>query len=183
MAQKFCHDCGQPLVETWHVDDAKHRLTCSRCGSTHYDNPTVLVWCLVHCGETMLLCQRAIEPGLGMWNPPGGFVEAGESLEEAMARELKEEAGIELPASRFILYRVASVPHMNQIYVGFRVEFESEPTLNPGPEAADAQFVSERTLGSRKVAFNDMIPDKPADVFARLRTREFAVRCLTFRSL
>jgi NAD+ diphosphatase len=117
-----------------------------------------------------------------LWNPPGGFVEAGESLEEAMARELNEEAGIDLPVSRFSLYRVASVPHMNQVYVGFRVEFESEPALSPGPEAMDAKFFSERTLGSREIAFNEMIPDKPADVFARLRSREFAVRCLTFRN-
>jgi ADP-ribose pyrophosphatase YjhB (NUDIX family) len=128
----------------------------------------------------MLLCQRAFEPGRGLWNPPGGFVEAGESLEEAMARELREEAGIDVPISRFSLYRVASVPHMNQIYVGFRVEFDCEPALTPGPEATDAQFFSEHSLGSRKVAFNDMIPDKPSDVFARLRTRDFAVRCLTF---
>ena len=43
-----------------------------------------------------------------------------------------QETGIDLPASRFSLYRVASLPHMNQIYVGFRAEFDIEPALNPG---------------------------------------------------
>jgi ADP-ribose pyrophosphatase YjhB (NUDIX family) len=147
----------------------------------HYENPKVLVWCLAHWGEKMLLCRRAIEPARGLWNPPGGFVEAGETLEEAMARELREETGIDLQTSRFSLYRVASVPHMNQIYVGFRAEFDTEPALMPGPESTEVRFFGQQTIGPDEVAFNEMIPDTPADVFARLHSRDFSVQCLTFR--
>jgi ADP-ribose pyrophosphatase YjhB (NUDIX family) len=168
---KYCHECGCPLVQTVHLPDPRPRLTCAQCGLIHYENPQVLVWCLAHWGEKMLLCRRAIEPARGLWNPPAGFVEAGETLEEAMARELREETGIDLQASRFSLYRVASVPHMNQIYVGFRAEFDTEPVL------------AEQTIGADEVAFNEMIPDTPADVFARLRSRDFSVQCLTFRQL
>jgi len=178
---KYCNECGHSLIQSLHPPDPRPRLTCGHCGSIYYENPKVLVWCLAHCGEKMLLCKRAIEPARGLWNPPAGFVEAGETLEEAMARELKEETGIDLPASRFSLYRVASVPHMNQIYVGFRAEFDAEPVLNPGPESVEARFFAEQTIGPDEVAFNDMIPDTPADVFARLRTRDFSVQCLTFR--
>jgi len=180
---KYCHECGRPLVQTVHLPDPRPRLTCAQCGSIHYENPKVLVWCLAHWGEKMLLCRRAIEPARGLWNPPAGFVEAGETLEEAMARELREETGIDLETSRFSLYRVASVPHMNQIYVGFRAEFDTEPALIPGPESAEVRFFAEQTIGPGEVAFNDMIPDTPADVFARLRSRDFSVRCLTFRKL
>jgi ADP-ribose pyrophosphatase YjhB (NUDIX family) len=129
----------------------------------------------------MLLCKRAIEPAQGLWNPPAGFVELGESLEEAMARELKEETGIELAPAQFMLYRVASVPHMSQVYVGFRAEFDVEPPISPGPESVDARFFKEAAIGPLEVAFNDMIPDTPADTFARLRSRDFTVQCLTFR--
>lgn len=181
MPTKYCHDCGHALVEIFNVSDQRHRLTCERCGSIHYKNPKVLVWCLAHWGTKMLMCKRAIEPARGLWNPPAGFVEAGETLEEAIAREVKEETGIELPPSRFMLYRVASVPHMNEVYVGFRAEFEVEPVFSPGPESADARLFAEDTLSHLEVAFNDMIPDTPADTFARLRSRDFAIQCLTFR--
>jgi ADP-ribose pyrophosphatase YjhB (NUDIX family) len=164
----------------FHACDARDRLTCQHCGTIHYDNPKVLVWCLGHCGEKMLMCKRAIEPARGLWNPPAGFVESGESLEEAMARELKEETGIDLPVSRFSLYRVASLPHMCQIYVGFRAEFEIEPALSPGPESSDVRFFSEETHPNQELAFGDMVPDTPADIYRRLRERDFAVTCLTF---
>ena len=129
MPTKFCHECGNPLQEILYATDSRTRLTCGHCGAIHYENPKVLVWSLAHCGLKMLLCKRAIEPAQGLWNPPAGFVELGESLEEAMARELKEETGIELAPAQFMLYRVASVPHMNQVYVGFRAEFDVEPEL------------------------------------------------------
>jgi NADH pyrophosphatase NudC (nudix superfamily) len=183
MSTKFCHECGHPLASEFHASDSRARLSCGHCGSIHYENPKVLVWCLAHCGVKMLLCQRAIEPARGLWNPPAGFVEAGETLEEAIARELREETGIDLPPVSFILYRIASVPHMNQVYVGFRAEFDSEPALSPGPESANARFFAEETIGHLEVAFNDMIPDTPADTFARLRSRDFEVQCLTFRKV
>ena len=129
----------------------------------------------------MLMCKRAIEPALGLWNPPSGFVEAGETLEEAMARELDEETGIELPPSRFSLYRVASLPHMNQIYIGFRAEFDREPSLSPGPECSEVCFFSEDTIPHGELAFSDMVPDTVSDIFRRLRDRNFAIYSLSFR--
>ena len=54
----------------------------------------------------VLLGRRGIEPFLGLWDTPGGFVEVGESLEECVRRELREEAGVEVEVGRLI----ASVP-------------------------------------------------------------------------
>jgi NADH pyrophosphatase NudC (nudix superfamily) len=178
---KFCIECGGSLAAKWNDLERLQRMTCQRCGAIAYDSPKILVWCLAHCGETFLLCKRAIEPAKGLWNPPAGFVEAGESLEEAMARELSEETGVNLPVSRFILYRVASLPHMNQVYVGFRVELATQPVLCPGPESLEVEFFSENTLPSDQLAFADMVPDTPADIFRRLRNRDFVVQSLTFR--
>jgi NADH pyrophosphatase NudC (nudix superfamily) len=180
-APKYCPGCGGSLAPIWLPDEHLHRMTCQSCGAVHYDSPKVLVWCFVHCGETLLMCKRAIEPAKGLWNPPAGFVEAGESLEEAMARELREETGIDLPPSSFILFRVASLPHMNQVYVGFRVELLTLPNFQPGPESLEARFFTEDSWPVSQLAFDDMVPDTPADIFNRLRDRNFAVQCLTFR--
>ncbi len=125
------------------------------------------------------MCKRAIDPARGLWNPPAGFVEAGETLEQAMARELYEETGIELPVSRFSLYRVASLSHMNQIYVGFRAEFDLEPSLSAGRECSDVRFFSEDTIPHGELAFSDMVPDSMADIFKRLRDRDFAIYSLS----
>ena len=57
-------------------------------------------------GGRVLLGRRGIEPFLGLWDTPGGFVEVGESLEECVRRELREEAGVEIEVGRL----VASVP-------------------------------------------------------------------------
>jgi ADP-ribose pyrophosphatase YjhB (NUDIX family) len=122
-----------------------------------------------------------MEPAKGLWNPPAGFVEAGESLEEAMARELREEAGIDLPLSCFILYRVASLPHMNQVYVGFRAELVAQPAVYPGLESLEVSFFSEETWPSDQLAFADLVPDTPADIFRRVRDRDFSVQSLVFR--
>lgn len=70
---RFCARCGGALATVWHAQDRRERLTCGHCGAIHYDNPKILVWCFVHCGEALLMCKRAIEPAKGLWNPPAGF--------------------------------------------------------------------------------------------------------------
>ena len=54
----------------------------------------------------VLLARRGVQPFLGLWDTPGGFVEPGESLEECVRRELREEAGIEIEVGRLL----ATVP-------------------------------------------------------------------------
>ncbi len=70
---------------------------------------------------------------------------------------------------------------MNQVYVGFRVELAALPDLHPGPECLDARFFSEEAWPVSELAFDDMVPDRPADIFRRLRAGDFAVKSLTFR--
>lgn len=155
---------------------------CSSCHVVHYENPKVLVACFVHWRNRILLCRRAIEPAKGYWYPPTGFVESGESLEEAAVRELREEVGLTLQTSRMTLYSVASLPHMQQVYVIYRCKLTAEPTLIAGHESLDARLFSEAEMPVHEIAFNDTSVDFLKEFFRRLRNDRFPVQSMTLGS-
>ena len=68
------------------------RAVCTVCGTIHYENPRIVVGCVPEWQGRILLCRRAIMPRRGYWTTPAGFMEKGESLQAAAARETLEEA-------------------------------------------------------------------------------------------
>jgi ADP-ribose pyrophosphatase YjhB (NUDIX family) len=93
-APAFCTACGGRLEERLVPEEDRPRHVCAGCGHIHYVNPKVVAAVLpVHDGRVLLL-RRAIEPRAGTWVFPGGFVEWGETTEEAAAREADEEVGL-----------------------------------------------------------------------------------------
>lgn len=76
------------------IPEGEHELraVCSKCGSIHYQNPKMVVGCLVEHENKVLLCRRNIEPSYGLWTLPAGYMELGESAAEGAARETLEEA-------------------------------------------------------------------------------------------
>ena len=95
---RFCPWCGGPLVAP--VGD---RQDCAQCGEPSYLNPKPTASAiLVDDAGRVLLGRRAIEPHLGLWDTPGGFTRPGESLEECVRRELREEAGVEVEVGRLV---------------------------------------------------------------------------------
>ena len=171
----YCRECGDSLARVRVDGDIVERIVCGGCGYIDYENPKVLVWCFAHWQGRLLLCRRAQEPARGLWNPPAGFVEQGETLEEAAVREMYEEAGVRVSPSDLTLYRVASVPHMNEVYVGFRTEFAAEPCLKAGPEAIEVRLCAEGELPPDAFAFRTMLKNVPDDFYHCLQTGEFPV--------
>lgn len=90
----FCNFCSN-LLE-YDLIEGKQRQVCKACGHICYENPLPVASIIVtnEKGE-LLLVKRALDPAKGTWCFPIGFVECGETIEEAAMRELKEEAGIE----------------------------------------------------------------------------------------
>jgi ADP-ribose pyrophosphatase YjhB (NUDIX family) len=155
---------------------------CVACGNIHYDGPTLLVWCYVSWELGLLLCRRAEAPARGLWNPPGGFVESRETLEEAATRELLEETGIQVASSRLKLFGIVNLPHMNQVHVGFHVALTAMPRLLPGPEVLEARFYTQADIPLRELAFRELIgAGYPSDIYAYLRGESSGISSVTVR--
>ena len=93
---KFCVRCGGRLELKLVKKGEPERLVCQSCSYIQYLNPRVASGAIVRQNGKLLLLKRGIEPAYGKWVFPGGFVDAGETLEGAAIRESVEEAGIDV---------------------------------------------------------------------------------------
>lgn len=92
---RFCPDCGGGLTaRALPAEEHRERLVCAVCGRIHYINPKVVAAVLPVRAGRVLLLRRAFEPRARTWVFPGGFVEWGETTEQAAAREAREETGV-----------------------------------------------------------------------------------------
>lgn len=96
MTIAYCIECGTQLSQKNTVE-----YTCAN-GHTYYNNPRVGVVLIFQKDNKVLFSRRAHEPKQGKWDMPGGFVDPGETLEEAAIREAKEELGIDVEALHYI---------------------------------------------------------------------------------
>jgi 8-oxo-dGTP diphosphatase len=92
MEPRYCPHCSQPLAER--LSFRRMRFTCSQCGYVHFREAKVGVTALIEREGKVLLVRRGIEPGLGRWSLPSGFVDWDESPESALVRECAEETGL-----------------------------------------------------------------------------------------
>lgn len=153
---RFCVQCGGALLETWVASEQRNRPRCCQCGCIAYQNPRVLVSTIVALGEAILLCQRANEPAAGRWALPGGFMECGEPLEEAAARETLEETGVRLDAATLRLHAVSTLPEISEVYVGFIARLTQPPDLVCGVECSALCFFDEASVPWTELSYPDV---------------------------
>ena len=110
------------------------------------------------------MCRRAIEPRYGLWTLPAGFMENGETTEEAAVREAMEEALVDVEI--IDLYSVFSIPHVSQVFMMFRGRMRS-PAFGPGPESLEVRLFAEDEIpwdaiaGSAASAFTWAASSRP----------------------
>ncbi len=132
---RFCMKCGAPLGSR-QVED-RVRPACPRCGwVVYYEPKLVALGVLVHDGK-VLMVRRAMEPGLGLWSLPAGYVNRGEVVEEAVAREVREETGLDVRVRQ--LLGLFSQPGRPIVLAAYDVELAGG-TLCASPELLDLGF-------------------------------------------
>ena len=130
--------------------DSLPRAICDACGLIHYQNPKMVVGCLATFEDRILLCKRAIEPRLGLWTLPAGFMENNESASEGAAREALEEANARVEITD--LYTVYSIPHISQVYMMFRARL-LDPDVSAGAESLEVKLAAESEIPWEQLAF------------------------------
>ncbi|HOV78112.1 MAG TPA: NUDIX domain-containing protein [Sedimentisphaerales bacterium] len=98
-AFRYCPKCGAAAMRY----NGVKLLRCQACGFELYMNPAASVaGVLVDLQKRMVVLVRGKEPGKGLWDLPGGFVDPGETAEEALAREIREEVGLEVTSMQYL---------------------------------------------------------------------------------
>jgi len=106
---------------------------------------TVPVW-----GDKVLLCKRNIEPRLGKWTLPAGFMELGETVAQGAARETVEEAGAQFEMQD--LFSIMNVVRVGQVHFFFRAQLTSDQ-FDPGHETMEARLFAEHEVPWDEIAF------------------------------
>ena len=130
---KFCPRCGSPRPAE---NVGLTPLRCPACTFTFYFNPTVAAAAFIFDSHgRVLLIRRAKDPSAGKFGVPGGFIDFGESAEEGMRREVREEVGLEVERVRFLVSFPNLYHYREVVYPVVDLYFAADAV---NPEAAQA---------------------------------------------
>ena len=149
----FCSHCGQPITQLVPEGDHRLRHVCTGCGRVHYQNPKIVAGCVPEHEGRILLCRRAIEPRRGYWTIPAGFMENGETTQDAARRESLEEALADVEIGS--LLAVVHVLHADQVHVMFRAKLP-QPRFGPSPESLEVGLYGEDEIPWQDIAFRSV---------------------------
>lgn len=140
----YCPLCGTPLEE--HIAFQQLRSVCPACGFVHFRDPKVAVIGMVTWEQRVLLIRRGVDPQKGKWALPGGYMDAGEMPEGALARELKEEVALDVEIGELLgIFPMAGPGVLNSgIVIAYRsiVISQELPELHCDDDVCEAQWFS-----------------------------------------
>jgi len=147
----FCSRCGEKVYLQVPEGDNRSRYVCEACNTIHYQNPKIVTGCVVEWNGRILLCRRAIEPGMGLWTLPAGFMENGETAHAGAMREALEEANAQIEIDD--LYTLFNLPRINQVHIHFRGRLLN-PAVCPGTESLEVDLFTEQEIPWEGIAFH-----------------------------
>ena len=150
-APRHCLVCGGRLRAT--RQDGFRRWRCPRCGWIFYDNPVPATVAIVVGPRGILLCRRAAAPYAGCWDLAGGFLEADETPERGLRRELREELGARVRRARFRgfvpdRYGPDGFPVLGIVY-----EVRVAGRITPGSDVSEVCWVKRDAIPWRRLGF------------------------------
>ncbi len=138
--------------------DNRERLVCGRCDFIHYQNPKVVAGAVCTWNdkgnEKILLARRAIEPRKGFWTLPAGYMELGETTEQAAQREAREEACASIEIEQ--LLAMYSVARIGQVQIMYRARLTS-PDVAPGIESEEVGLFDWADIPWEELAFPTVV--------------------------
>ena len=146
----YCSACGEKVVLQVPPGDNRERFCCPSCNAIHYQNPRIIAGSLTTQDRGVLMCKRAIEPRKGMWTLPAGFMENGETLDEAARRETLEETGGHIGTRS--IYSLFSLPHIHQVYIFLRANL-IECDFQPRAESEEVRLIAPEDIPWSELAF------------------------------
>jgi NAD+ diphosphatase len=132
---QFCGQCGHKTMA--HADDLA--LFCERCALSFYPRIAPCMMCLIVRGDECLLAHHHRQSE-GMYSTLAGFVEAGETVEQTIHREVMEEVGLQVSNLRYFASQSWPFPH--QLMLGFFVDYEAGDIVLDDAEITDARWFS-----------------------------------------
>jgi ADP-ribose pyrophosphatase YjhB (NUDIX family) len=138
--------------------DNRERLVCARCEFIHYQNPKIVAGSVCTWrdkgDDKILMAKRAIEPRKGFWTLPAGYMELGETTEQAALREAREEACAAIEIDR--LLAMYSVARIGQVHIMYRARLMSADVA-PGVESEEVALLAWDDIPWDQLAFPTVV--------------------------
>ena len=147
---RFCSNCGHAISRRVPEGDSRLRDCCDQCGAIHYVNPRPVVGTIPVWNDQVLLCLRGIEPRLGFWTLPAGFMEVGESSADGARRETQEEACARIELGP--LFSMIDVPAVEQLHIFYRARL-LDLDFSAGAETLEVRLFSQADIPWDRIAF------------------------------
>jgi ADP-ribose pyrophosphatase YjhB (NUDIX family) len=142
---RFCPRCASPATITF-----PRSITCSSCGYGAFYNPKPVACAIPTTPDNhIILLKRGFQPNRGRWSMPGGFVDLGESVEQAAIRETKEEIGLDIEITNLVGVYSRSTDRI--VVVVYAAHSEGTPTRTE--EALEVQAFRPTTIPWDQLAF------------------------------
>lgn len=142
---KFCGACGHTTVQA----EGERCMTCPNCAHLAYPRISPAMMVLIRKGDQVLLAMHAVSPAK-RYTPLAGFLEAGESIEEAVHREVMEEVGLRVHNLQYFSSQSWPFPH--SLMIAFTADYlDGEIRIDPN-EIADARWFGPDDVWPEKVA-------------------------------
>lgn len=137
---KYCPTCATELATR--TEGGRERVACPACGFVHFGDFSIGVGGVVVRDGKYLLIRRGQEPRRGWWQIPGGYVEHDEPFDQAVVREVYEEAGVRARVENVVGLRHSLGAPSANVYVIFRLRYAEGDPAADGKEITGAGFFS-----------------------------------------